>query len=238
MIAHLPMYDVPANRAAHRRLWQALQDHLPDAPNFTQPSADLMVDWLSPELYLSQTCGLPYRAALHGQVQLIATPDNQIPNCPPGYYCSVLLARRGAVPNLAANDFTLAYNEPLSQSGWAAPQSIGLTGATRLQTGGHAASARAVLEGRADLAAVDALTWHFLTRDWDKAAGLEICAITPATPTLPYITALGQNAAALREALRQAILSIGLKDRQTLQIFDLVEINAEAYLQLPLPPTP
>jgi len=218
MIAHLPMYDVPANRAAHRRLWQALQDHLPDAPNFTQPSVDLMVDWLSPELYLSQTCGLPYRAALHGQVQLIATPDNQIPNCPPGYYCSVLLARRGAVPDLAANDFTLAYNEPLSH--------------------GHAASARAVLEGRADLAAVDALTWHFLTRDWDKAAGLEICAITPATPTLPYITALGQNAAALREALRQAILSIGLKDRQTLQIFDLVEINAEAYLQLPLPPTP
>ena len=55
---------------------------------------------------------------------------------------------------------------------------------------------------------------------------------------LPYITALGQNAAALREALRQAILSIGLKDRQTLQIFDLVEINAEACLQLPLPPTP
>lgn len=238
MIAHLPMYDVPANRAAHRRLWQSLQDHLPNAPNFTPPSADLMVDWLNPELYLSQTCGLPYRAALHGQVQLIATPDNQIPNCPPGYYCSVLLARQGAVPNLAANDFTLAYNEPLSQSGWAAPQSIGLTGATALQTGGHAASARAVLEGRADLAAVDALTWHFLTRDWDKAAGLVVCATTPATPTLPYITALSQNAAALREALRQAILSIGPKDQQTLQIFDLVEINAETYLQLPLPPAP
>ncbi|WP_347821911.1 PhnD/SsuA/transferrin family substrate-binding protein [uncultured Planktomarina sp.] len=238
MIAHLPMYDVPANRAAHRRLWQSLQDHLPNAPNFTPPSEDFMVDWLNPELYLSQTCSLPYRAALHGQVQLIATPDNQIPNCPPGYYCSVLLARQGAVPNLAANDFTLAYNEPLSQSGWAAPQSIGLTGATALQTGGHAASARAVLEGRADLAAVDALTWHFLTRDWDKAAGLVVCATTPATPTLPYITALSQNAAALREALRQAILSIGPKDQQTLQIFDLVEINAETYLQLPLPPAP
>ena len=232
------MYDVPANRAAHRRLWQSLQDHLPNAPNFTPPSEDFMVDWLNPELYLSQTCSLPYRAALHGQVQLIATPDNQIPNCPPGYYCSVLLARQGAVPNLAANDFTLAYNEPLSQSGWAAPQSIGLTGATALQTGGHAASARAVLEGRADLAAVDALTWHFLTRDWDKAAGLVVCATTPATPTLPYITALSQNAAALREALRQAILSIGPKDQQTLQIFDLVEINAETYLQLPLPPAP
>ena len=238
MIAHLPMYEVPANRAAHRRLWQSLQDHLPNAPNFTPPSEDFMVDWLNPELYLSQTCSLPYRAALHGQVQLIATPDNQIPNCPPGFYCSVLLARQGAVPNLAANDFTLAYNEPLSQSGWAAPQSIGLTGATALQTGGHAASARAVLEGRADLAAVDALTWHFLTRDWDKAAGLVVCATTPATPTLPYITALSQNAAALREALRQAILSIGPKDQQTLQIFDLVEINAETYLQLPLPPAP
>jgi ABC-type phosphate/phosphonate transport system substrate-binding protein len=238
VIAHLPMYDVPANRAAHRLLWQALQDQLPDAPNFSPPSADLMDDWLSPDLYLSQTCGLPYRAALHGQVQLIATPDNHSPNCPPGYYCSVLLARQGAAPDLAANDFTLAYNEPLSQSGWAAPQSIGLTGAKRLQTGGHAASARAVLEGRADLAAVDALTWHFLKRDWDKADGLEICATTPATPTLPYITALGQNAAALREALRQAILSIGPKDRETLQIFGLTEISAETYLKLPLPPSP
>ena len=87
MIAHLPMYDVPANRAAHRRLWQAVQDHLPDAPDLTPPSENLMVDWLNPELYLSQTCGLPYRAALHGQVQLIATPNNQISNCPPGYYC-------------------------------------------------------------------------------------------------------------------------------------------------------
>ena len=238
MIAHLPMYDVPANRAAHRRLWQALQDQLPDAPNLTPPSADLMDDWLSPGLYLSQTCGLPYRAALHGQVQLIATPDNHSPNCPPGYYCSVLLARQGAIPDLVANDFTLAYNEPLSQSGWAAPQSIGLTGAKQLQTGGHAASARAVLEGRADLAAVDALTWHFLKRDWDKADELEICATTPATPTLPYITALGQNAAALREALRQAILSIGPKDRETLQIFGLTEISAETYLKLPLPPSP
>ena len=238
MIAHLPMYDVPANRAAHRRLWQALQDQLPDAPNFSPPSADLMDDWLSPGLYLSQTCGLPYRAALHGQVQLIGTPDNHSPNCPPGYYCSVLLARQGAIPDLVANDFTLAYNEPLSQSGWAAPQSIGLTGAKRLQTGGHAASARAVLEGRADLAAVDALTWHFLKRDWDKADELEICATTPATPTLPYITALGQNAAALREALRQAILSIGPKDRETLQIFGLTEISAETYLKLPLPPSP
>ena len=238
MIAHLPMYDVPANRAAHRRLWQALQDQLPDAPNLTPPSADLMDDWLSPDLYLSQTCGLPYRAALHGQVQLIGTPDNHSPNCPPGYYCSVLLARQGAIPDLVANDFTLAYNEPLSQSGWAAPQSIGLTGAKQLQTGGHAASARAVLEGRADLAAVDALTWHFLKRDWDKADELEICATTPATPTLPYITALGQNAAALREALRQAILSIGPKDRETLQIFGLTEISAETYLKLPLPPSP
>ena len=55
---------------------------------------------------------------------------------------------------------------------------------------------------------------------------------------LPYITALGQNAAALREAQRQAILSIGLKDRQTLQIFDLIEISAETYLQFPLPEAP
>jgi hypothetical protein len=94
------------------------------------------------------------------------------------------------------------------------------------------------LQGQADLASVDALTWHFLTRDWETASGLEICATTPATPTLPYITALVENAAALRVALRQAILSIGPKDREILQIFDLIEISAETYLQFPLPPAP
>ena len=238
MFAHLPMYDVPSNRAAHLRLWQAVQDIVPTAPNLVSATGDLIADWLNANLFLSQTCGLPFRAKLHGLVQLVATPDNLLPNCAPGHYQSVILARKGSDPDLTANDFVLAYNEPLSQSGWAAPRSIGITGSSRVQTGGHAASAQAVVDGTADVAAIDALTWHFLARDWDKASNLTVLTTTPKTPTLPYITALNQDANTLRHGLNQAILSLDLNDQETLRVFGLVDIKAEEYLNFSLPPTP
>ena len=179
-----------------------------------------MAAWLSPALLLSQTCGLPFRAKLHSLVQLVATPDNRIPNCAPGHYHSVILARKGSAPDLAANNFILAYNNPLSQ------------------TGGHAASAEALIDGKADIAAIDTLTWKFLLRGSDRMSQLTILTTTPETPTLPYFTGLTQDIGSLRKNLNQAILSLDQKDHKNLQIFGLVDIKADKYLQLPLPPAP
>jgi len=67
---------------------------------------------------------------------------------------------------------------------------------------------------------------------------LTILTTTPETPTLPYITRLTQDMGSLRKSLNQAILSLDQKDRKTLQIFGLVDIKADKYLQLPLPPAP
>ena len=72
----------------------------------------------------------------------------------------------------------------------------------------------------------------------DAAATTAATTTTPTTPTLPYITALNQDANALRHGLNRAILSLDPKDRETLQIFGLVDIKAEKYLYFPLPPTP
>ena len=63
-------------------------------------------------------------------------------------------------------------------------------------------------------------------------------ATTPPTPTLPYITALSRDAKALARGLGQAILSIGATDRETLQIFGLVDIPEQDYMQYPLPIEP
>ena len=175
---------------------------------------------------------------MYGLVQLVATPDNQIPNCASGHYHSVILAHKGSAPDLAANNFILAYNDPLSQSGWAAPQSIGITGTSQIQTGGHAASAEALIDGKADIAAIDTLTWKFLLRDSDRMSQLTILTTTPETPTLPYFTGLTQDIGSLRKNLNQAILSLDQKDHKNLQIFGLVDIKADKYLQLPLPPAP
>ena len=94
------MYDVSENYAAHQRLWQAVCDLVTEAPPLTNPSNDLISDWLSPDLFFSQTCSLPFRKKLRGFVNLIATPDNKISNCPRGYYHSVVLARKGSTPDL------------------------------------------------------------------------------------------------------------------------------------------
>lgn len=232
------MYDVPRNYQAHKRLWQAFCDLMPSAPALTRHNNNLLSDWLSPELFLSQTCSLPFRAKLHGHVNLIATPDNKIENCPRGFYNSAILARKGSAPDLTKNDFVLAYNEPLSQSGWAAPQSIGVSGKSQICTGGHAASALALVKGTADITAIDALTWRFLCRDWDKASQLEIVTSTPPTPTLPYITALRNDTKKIYQNLKRAILEIDGKDQETLQIFGLVSIADQDYMKYSLPIAP
>ncbi len=100
MIAHLPMYDVSKNYQAHQRLWQAFRDLMPNAPSLTRHSDNLLSDWLNPELFFFQTCGLPFRASLRRHVKLIATPNNNIENCAPGFYHSVILARKGSAPDL------------------------------------------------------------------------------------------------------------------------------------------
>ena len=96
MIASLPMYDRPELRAETDRYWTLIQEELAargvDAPEALLRDGALMPQWESPDLILSQTCGFPYRARLHGRVALVGTPDFGNEGCAPGYYRSVLIA--------------------------------------------------------------------------------------------------------------------------------------------------
>jgi hypothetical protein len=49
--------------------------------------------WTDPGLILSQTCGRPYKAHLHGQVRLVGTPDYGLRAARPGHYQSLVIAR-------------------------------------------------------------------------------------------------------------------------------------------------
>ena len=69
------MYYFASNSAAHMRLWQAFQESVPEAPELSSADNDLIADWLSPDLFLTQTSGLPFRAKLHGHVDLVASPN-------------------------------------------------------------------------------------------------------------------------------------------------------------------
>lgn len=246
MIAALGMYDRAETAAANDRLWSLIRDGLrargiaaPDA--LTRGDLAYMAGWTSPDLVLSQTCGLPFRARLHDRVTLIGTPDYGVEGCPPGHYRSVFVARRDReAPALAGA--RLAYNDGLSQSGWAAPLAYAAAHSFRfgetLETGGHRLSLLAVAEGRADLAALDAVTWTLLQRWEPAAAEVRVVGLTDPTPGLPLISRAGADAPAIFAAVAAAISALPPEDHDTLCLKGLVAIPAAAYLALPLPPSP
>ena len=249
MIASLGMYDMAPMQAANDRYWALIRDGMrarghvaPDA--LTRGPGAYWPAWQSRDLVLSQTCGLPYRARLHGQVTLIGTPDFGLDGCAPGYYRSVFVARRSD-PRVALADFAgavLAYSEDLSQSGWGAAwnhaQTTGLRWSAVLQTGSHTNASQAVADGRADLAAIDALTWTLLTRHTTLPAQIKVVAPTTPTPGLPYIAALGTDADLMFAVIAAAIDRLSADDRDTLHLRGIVRIPAAAYLAVPTAPAP
>ena len=235
----------PLTAAAYDRLWARTRDTLrasgvaaPD--QLTSDTGDLIAHWRAPDLLLSQTCGLPYRAALKEDVTLVGTFDFDLPGCPPGYYNSVVITSDASEPErleaLAGQPF--AYNDPLSQSGWAALallQPSLLTG-PKLCTGSHRASAQAVRTGQAKFATIDAQTWRQLEA-LGETDGLSVIHRTDPVAGLPLVTGQTDLFPTLQEAVRAAIAGMSPEDAIVLGIRGLVVLPAEVYA-LPLPPAP
>lgn len=236
MIASLPMYDRPEMADVTDRYWQAIRTALGFGPVSLTRDRDVWDMWQSPDLLLSQTCGMPYRARLHDKVRLVGTPDFDLPGCPPGYYNSVWIVRQDD-PRTDLTDFDggrFAYNDPISQSGWAGPMAmargLGVSFGKQRPTGSHAQSLIAVAGAHADIAALDAQTWRLLQRYLPEARAVRVLDHTPPRPGLPYITALHQDAAPIADAIRTALCGLDAQDRAALGIRDLIDIPDTAYL--------
>nr|WP_152457568.1 PhnD/SsuA/transferrin family substrate-binding protein [Ruegeria sp. THAF33] len=243
MIAMLGMYDMPALQAANDRFWNLIRAQLGSGPEHLTRDKDVWTVWRDPKLILAQTCGMPFRTRLHGHVQLVGTPDYGLPGCPPGYYCSVFVSRNDDDRDLAGlSTGVFAYNEGLSQSGWAAPithmTQANLHPAGLLKTGGHALSAQAVADGKADFAALDMLTWLMLQQHSNLGTKLRELARTTPTPTLPYITSMGRDPQVIAGAVRAAIDQLCDDDQRLLHIRGLIDIPAAHYLAVPTPAPP
>jgi ABC-type phosphate/phosphonate transport system substrate-binding protein len=240
-IAALPMYDWPEIEGETDRFWERLRgrleaDDIP-APRLLSRSRDPEAEWLSPDLLFSQTCGYPFSTVLKGRVMLVGTPAYAI-DTPAGQYFSAIVMRHGdeakPVAQLATGRF--AYNARNSQSGFRAPMRWLASKGVRhpaavVETGSHRASIRAVAEGRADFAAIDAVSWALALRHEPAAKALTVAARTPATPGLPFITA--ERNTALRGRIAEAVAAAiaGLDDtvRQALLLTGFVRTEAADY---------
>lgn len=240
MIAWLGMYDRPELTEANDEFWALIRDTLGFGPVQRAKDQDAWGVWLSPELLLAQTCGLPYRSRLYPKVSLVGTPDYGVKGCPPGYYQSVIVGRSDCPPDL--NDLSslhFAYNDRGSQSGWAAfwghvdpgrhPKSL-------IESGSHRASAKMVAEESADIAALDIVTWNIINRHDEFARNLTVLARTKPTPGLPFITAQHDKTADIGHAVKHAITHLSPNSKSLLQLKDFVQISQEDYLTVPMPP--
>ena len=233
-IASLGMYDHPAQRSANDRLWaviaQALREsgveHVPCQLTRTQ---DVVAHWRNPDLLLGQACGYPLTVDPTLALRIVAFPVYAAPGCVGATHRSVLVARRQD-DHASLADFRgrrAAINDPQSNTGMnlfratIAPVAVATPGRGRffgevIETGSHRASVIAVGTGNADIAAIDCLSYAAIDRfEPELTARLRIVARSPASPTLPFVTAASTNrmtVGLLAAALDQAIADVSLAD--------------------------
>lgn len=216
MIASLPMYDWPEIQMYNDELWGKLRENLSpfcqDTPDKLNRSLSLSDQWQSKNLFLSQTCAYPYVTTLSKTTVLVGTPTYDVEYCSDGNYASVLLVRE----NDSRTDLSefknsiLAFNSLNSQSGFNTLRSLLLEKeyinqqepsffSPSVQSGSHRKSIELVASGKADICAIDPVSWGLAQKFDKQAQELKILTITNETPALPLVS----NAAAIPDKFNE-----------------------------------
>lgn len=242
------MYDFPWLHAANDALWQGLAhrlrragfEDLPGSPDRNRP---LLAQWRDPDLLLSHTCGYPLRTQLRDRVRVVATPCYATDFTHGADHRSVLIVPRDApwqrLPELRGR--IAAINGYDSNSGMnlfraaIAPHAGGQPFFARvLETGAHWDSIAAVAQRRADIAAIDGVTYHLIRRHRPAhLRDIRILGTTADSPGLPLITRAGTDEKDI-EPLRDALLGIAAdpaltKARDALSLTGFVVLPDTAY---------
>lgn len=200
--ATLPMYDFPDARAATDAWWAGVARHLARAGvTYVPPGLlrgdDLLDQWRSPGLVLSQTCGYILTHQLRDCAQAIAVPIHAVPGCSGPTYRSFILVpddRDGAT--LA--DFRgsrAVYSRTYSHAGYniframIAPLAGGRPFFASVgSSDSHLGSIAAVQARTADIATIDCVVHAFVARYRPHLLhGTRTIGLTPPAPAPPYI---------------------------------------------------
>ncbi|MBR0557273.1 PhnD/SsuA/transferrin family substrate-binding protein [Ciceribacter sp. L1K23] len=217
--ASLAMYDFcEPVRQANDALWRIIRDDLTkagfSAPSKLDRSSPYDALWRREDLVFAQTCGYPYIKQLRGHVRLVGVPIYRFPGGNGIDRASLVVVRDaegiGGIEDL--RNRRVAVNDPMSNSGMnllralIAPQAIaGRFFAKVSFTGGHLMSLADVLDGHADVAAIDSVTFGLLAaHSPDALKGVKVLMQTPAGPGLPIISrkdATDAEVSVVRESL-------------------------------------
>ena len=190
----LPMYDWPEVSGLWDALWAEMSVALAafGAPERLDRSGVPVEAAL-----LTQTCGWPL-VREGWDVEIVGAFDFGLKGCRPGEYRSVLIEGPGQGP--------VAVNEMGSQSGYAALcRYLGTRPDEVILTGSHRASVQAVAQGRAGMAAIDAVSWRLAEAHEVAAGACRVVGHSPPVPGLPLVAR--REGAAMFEALEPVMQS-------------------------------
>jgi ABC-type phosphate/phosphonate transport system substrate-binding protein len=221
--ASWPMYDLPELDLFHDALWSLVRAELAErgtsTPDRLSHRPRLPEAWTRPDLVVSQACGWPLVTELNRRVTTVGTFRYRVPSAEGGTYRSRIVSRR-ARSDLELSDLagrTAAVNARNSLSGWVSlVAELGRSGGWPgpvLVTGSHAESLRALADGRADIASIDAVTYALVERLRPELVDhLVDVGSGPRVPCLPIIGPAGLSdgqVATWRSALSVAIAGTG-----------------------------
>ena len=248
MQASLPMYDLPELRAATDDWWATLvrgltKAGLSEVPAKLTRNSDRELVWRAPDLLLTQTCGYPLTHDFNGILTALAAPDYSAAGCGGGRYRSAFVVRAEdpaqSLENLKGR--RVAANSTDSQSGCnclrAAVAPLAEAGrffSEVIWTGGHRQSLAAVAEGRADIAALDGVTFALIGQvAHSEVTPVRVLDWSAEAPALPYVTRASADET-LRTRLQDGLAHAtadpdGAAARTELRIENLVPITDADY---------
>ena len=228
-VAALPMYGLPQIAAANDALWAciaaSLREQGVEAPDRLARGGDLASFWRNPGLLFGQTCGYPYAKDLRDAVVLIATPEYSFAGCDGAWRRSFVVC---AAPDERC-DLGSFRGAVAAVNGWDSDSGMNLFRATIapiarrarffaavIVTGSHLASLEAVADGRAELAAIDCVTFGLMQRFRPGLVErVAVVAESLPSPGLPLIASArlpDSTVAAVRNALFAAVADPGLAE--------------------------
>lgn len=215
------MYDFPEVHWALDDLWCAIADNLrqrgmtgvPKDLIHTRPLAEL---WTAPEMYISQCCGLDVVKNYTRHLLPLATPISVASgNDGHRYRSNVIVHAASDVDCLEdLRGKICVVNGPESHSGMnvlralIAPLSNGNPFfAEVIESGAHEDSIAMVAAGKADVAAIDCVSFALLNRHRPASThSVRVLTHTEYGPAIPYVTRTDTKAETV-DIMRQAIIA-------------------------------
>lgn len=249
LIASFPWYPFDEIKEQYDIFWGLLRDALLekkiDAPEKLSPPENFRIHWASSrDLLLSQCCGY-HIATKAQQLEVIGAPDFMLDNLSPGEYRSIIITRKSQKGN-ALEDFLgcrAAFNEDQSFSGHTAllralPLNLVQPNVFKMEpSDSHQLSMQAVADGKADVAAIDEISFRLITNERpDLKKKLRIISYTENVAAPPYVTSSNRPAEEI-DVIRDTLVSVSRTEEaksalKSMYIRTIIDATNEDYLLL------